>query len=691
LDPNWAAFAFAYYFGISAVWLVLFAALAGGAGWGILSLGAGERPVPVVDRVLMALPAGLVLVTAVSFTANWPFGIAFSGLSLIASAALTLGAVVAGVRIWRRTTAPAERWQPSWEWALFAVGAAVVVAFAVHLGILLMRMPIAGWDFYVYHWHFTRVVYETASLPTQVSPSYMQSEYAYPPFMYLLYADISHLLGHLSQLGPRLLPLAFTVGTAAVCGRIARVGLKLSIGASLCAATFALWSGYYVYALLAENTETVNIFFFIAAVYWLVRSDIGAWPRAIGGGVLLAGAYWTKYNGLIEVATVAPIVLLAILVPLRRAAWRTEVAVTAGSLLIALLLAAPHLLRNEVLFGNPAYPALARIFGGYLIDPWVIHQALPFWQPVPFFDLLPGWWRHLFRNFPETAPVLAFLVAAAPLAVARARRGEAAALQLFGGIAAYGVLYLLFLRAPNIGDPERYLLPVVALAAPLAGLAFDALMRFSLAGVWAFLSIALILQSYLRIDRQIFFSDMNRILIDLVAFAFVVTMAVTVAMLIRPRLPAIALRIVGLRLQLLPIFALPLIGIWVATDHPCQIGYCNPFVIQNGLQQLPETAFIAAHLGHDRYLTFDDRVEMLGGNPFPGDHPALERFYTQHLDGAAGVDALKALGIRYIYWSTIFDHPLMHASPLFSELNDPALFTPIYADQAKTVTIYELR
>ena len=675
------------------MWLVPFAALAGGAGWGILSLGAGDRPVPVVDRVLMALPAGLVLVTAVSFTANWPFGVRFSALSLLVCAVLTLAAVTLGARLWRRrASAPAQPGLSLLEWGLVTVGAVFVLAFAVHMGLLLMRMPIAGWDFYVYHWHFARVAFETASLPTQVSPSYMQAEYAYPPLMYLLYSDTSHLLGHLSQLGPRILPFAFTLGIAVVCGRMARVALKLSIGASLCAATFGLWSGYYVYALLAENTETVNIFFFIAAVYWLVRSDIGAWPRAIGGGVLLAGAYWTKYNGLIEVATLAPIVLVAILVPLRRTAWRTEVAVATGSLLIALLLAAPHLLRNEVLYGNPAYPALARISGGYLIDPWVIHQALPFWQPMPFFDLLPGWWRHLFRNFPETAPVLAFVVAAAPLAVAKARRGEAAALQLLGGIAAYTVLYLLFLRAPNIGDPERYLLPVVALAAPLAGLAFDALMRFSIAGVWAFLSIALVLQSYLRVDRQVFFSDMNRALIVLVAFAFVVTMAgVLVHLLLRPRLPALALRVAGLRLQLLPIFALPLIGIWVATNHPCQIGYCNPFVIQNGLQTLPETAFIAANLGQNRYLTFDDRVELLGGNPFPGDHPALERFYTQHLEGAAGVEALKALGIHYIYWSKIFDHPLIHASPLFAELDDPALFTPIYADQAKTVTIYELR
>jgi hypothetical protein len=676
------------------VWLVLFAALAGGAGWGILSLGAGDRPVPFVDRALMALPAGLVLVTAVSFAANGPLGVKFSGLSLIVCAALTLATVAIAARIWQRKAAPRPQQSgPSLvEWALVGVAGVVLLAFAIHLAIPLMRMPIAGWDFYVYHGHFARVAYETGSLPTQVSPSYMESEYAYPPLMFLLYSDISHLLGHLSQLGPRLLPFAFTLGMALVCGRMARVALKLSVGASLCAATFGLWSGFYVYALLAENTETVNIFFFIAAIYWVVRNDIGPWPRAIGGGVLLAGAYWTKYNGLIELATVAPIVLLAILVPLRRPAWRTEVAVAAGSLLIALLLAAPHLLRNEVLFGNPAYPALARIFGGYLIDPWVIHQALPFWQPVPFFDLLPDWWRHPFRNFPETGPMLAFVVAAAPLAVARARRGEAAALQLLGGIAVYTLLYFLFLRAPNIGDPERYLLPVVALAAPLAGLAFDALMRFSLSGVWAFLSVALIINSYVRIDRQVFFSDMNRALIVLVAFAFVVTMAAfTVNLLLRPRLPAIALQVWGLRLQLLPIFALPIIGIWFATDHPCQIGYCNPFVIQNGLQQLPETAFIASHLGSSRYLTFDDRVEMLGGNPFPGDHPALEAFYTQRLDGVAGTDALKALGIRYIYWSKIFDHPLMHASPLFAELDNPALFTRIYADQGATVAIYELR
>lgn len=677
------------------IWLVLFGGLTAAAGWIYLSIGSRDLPVPVIDRAMLAIPAGLVLVSVVSFLGNWPFGVRFSRFSLLAWAALLVAALV----MLTRTRMPLSVWprlrrlaRPDLVVAL--IGIALLGAFTVGLGIVLLGREITGWDFYLYHWHYARVLFETGSLPTQVSPSYFEAEYAYPPLMFLAYGDISHMLGQLSQLGPRLLPLLFAVATAAICGRMARVCLGLSVAASFCAAGFALWSGYYVLDILQENTDTINTFFMVAALYWLIRRDIPPLPRLLGGGLLLAATYWTRYNGFLALAVIPPVALLSVFARDSAADRRKELGVAAGALGVAVLLASPHLVRNLVLWGNPAYPALAKFLGGHLIDQWVILKTLPFWQPVPFFGLTSGWWHHPFRNFPETGPTLAILVAALPVVLNGLRRGAIQAAQLLAAMLLYTALYFVFLRGPAVGDPERYLLPVVAMAAPLAGAVFEELTRVSWSSIWALLTGFFILQSYVRVDRTPFFSDMNRVLMLLIVIVFAIGAIVFgIRKLSRwqpPRhLPALA----SMRLQLLPIAALPFFGIWLAVQNPCLlVGYCNPaFVITGGLQQLPEASFVHQLTG--RYLAFDDRREMIGGDPFPGDHPLLEPFYVQQLQGAAGVQALKALGIRYIYWSASFPHPLAQASPLFSQLDDQQLFSRIYSatNQGASVAIYELR
>jgi hypothetical protein len=125
-----------------------------------------------------------------------------------------------------------------------------------------------------------------------------------------------------------------------------------------------------------------------------------------------------------------------------------------------------------------------------------------------------------------------------------------------------------------------------------------------------------------------------------------------------------------------------------ARPHP---GY----LVQDGLLRFPEAKAMGSFDSADRYLTFEDRRDLLPGEPFPADHPFLERFYRDRLGGDDGVRELKRLGVRYIYWSPRFfwDHPLMHESPLYAELDDRQLFSLIYhaGDGLASVDIYELR
>jgi hypothetical protein len=114
----------------------------------------------------------------------------------------------------------------------------------------------------------------------------------------------------------------------------------------------------------------------------------------------------------------------------------------------------------------------------------VIQHVLSFTlTPVPFAGLSSGWWLHPFRDFPETGLAIATLFAAVAPAITRLRRGEIHAAQLVLAATLYGALSLLVMRPANAGDLERYLIPMVALLAPLAGLVFEEISRRSWLGI----------------------------------------------------------------------------------------------------------------------------------------------------------------------------------------------------------------
>lgn len=663
------------------VWLLVYGLAAFVLGWRYLAIGSRTVPTPTADRLLLGLPVGLLLAGIGSFVANSALGIRFTRLTILVVAA----ALVLIVSLLARAGVPAapayggirshDRARP----IILAAAGLVVAGFLVWMCVLLLRRPLAGYDFYLYHWHYARQVFETGWLPAYASPSDAEKQYAFPPLSFLLYGFTSHLLGRLSQLGPRLIPIFFAVGTILVSARLACVVLKLSLPAALTAGAFTLWSGFHAWRGLQENTEMLNAFFTLAAAYWLLRRDLRPWSRAVGGGALLAGAYWSRYNGLAAFGILAVALVGGALWERRTdRRWR-ELAVAAGALTVGLLLISPHLGRNLLLWGNPLYPMFAPWLGGYLIDPWVIQESLSGTTPQPFFGLAPDWFLRPFQYFPLTGGALVIVLAALAPAIARLRQRDFAAAQLLLAAGLYFVCYVVFMRAPNEGEPERHLLPVVALAGPLAGLVFEEVTRRSRTAIWSVSVITAGLAWYV-VGRHALFRE-NLVLGLMVLVAFLGTRSRQLA----HRLPP------SLRLELLPLFLLPFLvmGLWTARAPDSTSGY----VVVDGLLQLPETAFMRGLAGQGKYLTFERRRELLAGEPFPADHPLLERFYRERLDGDDGLRALEALGIRYVYWSSREVHPLMGKSPLFSRLDDPALFRRVYyaRDPFATVAIYELR
>jgi hypothetical protein len=663
------------------VWLLVYGLAAFALGWRYLAIGSRTLPTPTADRLLLGLPVGLLLASIVSFVANSALGVRFTRPTILAVAAglVLIAFLLVRARVPAAPAHGAIRSLDRTRLLILAAAGLVVAGFLVWMCVLLLRRPLAGYDFYLYHWHYARHVFETGWLPADASPSDAQRQYAFPPLSFLLYGVVSHLLGHLSQLGPRLIPIFFAVGTVLVSARLASVVLKLSLPAALTAGAFTLWSGFHAWRGLQENTEMPNAFFTLAAAYWLLRRDLGPWSRAAGGGALLAGAYWSRYNGLAAFGILAVVLVGGALWERRTdRRWR-ELAVAAGGLAVGLLLIAPHLAHNLLLWGNPLYPMFAPWLGGYLIDPWVIQESLSGTTPQPFFGLAPDWFLHPFQYFPLTGGALAFLLAALPLAIARLRQRDVAAAQLLLAAGLYFACYVVFMRAPNEGEPERHLLPVVALAGPLAGLVFEEVTRRSRTAIWSASALTAGLAWYV-VGRHALFHE-NLVLGLMVLAVFLATRSRRLAR--RP--PS------SLRLELLPLFLLPFLvmGLWTARAPDSTAGY----VVVDGLLQLPEAAFMRGVADQGKYLTFERRRELLAGEPLPADHPLLERFYRERLDGDDGLRALRALGVRYVYWSSREVHPLMGKSPLFSRLDDGGLFRRVYyaSDQVASVAIYELK
>lgn len=668
--------------------LAAFLALAAIAGWGYLSIGSARAPVPIADRAILALPAGLLMTAVASFILIWPLGLHLNrwtvlgpavGLSLLVLITAWKGPLKSGVGGTLRL--------PSGRFDRIFLGLAAIVGlvFFGRLALITLHIPIEGYDFYLYHWHFTRALYETGAFPTNVSPSYFEYQYASPPLAFLLYAQISVVLGDLSQLGPRLLPLLSAAGIAMVAWRMARVHLRLSPAAALISGAFALYGGYYAYGLVQENTDTLSTLLSFAGLYWLWRRDLSPLSRILGGGLLLAGGYWGRYDGLGAIGVASGVVCLtAILERIRGRPARAEIAVGIGGLLLAMLWIAPHLARNVVLFGNPVYPAFGQLIGGHLIDPWTWANTLQNSSAVPFFGLPSAWWTQPLAAFPETGPAIAVVLVAAVPAALSARRGELAPAQLVLAAVLWGVVSLFLLRVPDDGDRERHLLLLVALAAPLLGFIVEQLLQWSRMSVFCLLALAALLGWYVLVDHDLRFGAPALMLIPLLAI--IVWRSWRLGASADIPIP---------RLELALLLLWPFMLLTVNTlGRPVGIG---PFGAA-GLATFPEARFMSTLPGPGRYLTFEDRIEMLSGDALPGDHPSLEWFYANRLNGAAAIAALKSLGVRYVYWYTPSaehpqDPPLMHASPLFARLDDPLLFRRIYVnDQGEsTVTIYELR
>jgi hypothetical protein len=337
----------------------------------------------------------------------------------------------------RPAPAPADRS----ERVLDALAAVVTLGF---LGLIAAQAGAAR--FFTdecFHAWVARWIAAHGTLPREIPELYSGFAYAYPPLFHLAGALAVRVggAGALPWVNP-----ALTAAMLAVLaflpprevGRAARRWAVLITAGSAAVATFAL--RFYAEAALAALAAAAALLF--------LRFASGGRRVAAGLGVVLGLAVATKTSALALLALPGVAGAVALARGERAPAGRALVA-----LATALAVAAPVLIRNQVLFGSALYPAFAPD-----LDPalWRLH--------LERFGLTPGAFHA--RVIPMLAPALA--VAAAGLALHLARRGvpRPAHAGAAVGLVLFGLAALLAAPALPVHDPRHVLplLPVLATA-----------------------------------------------------------------------------------------------------------------------------------------------------------------------------------------------------------------------------------
>lgn len=288
-----------------------------------------------------------------------------------------------------------------------------------------------------FHAHLSRWIAAHGTLPARIPQLYGGLFYSYPPLLHLLGA------GWVTLIGLRSLPQLNVVLYAALL-----VALALLPVPGL-AATPRRWAAWLVIANVAMATYAVRFYAEmltcltgLLVVLMLLRV---AATRTVRDGLLLGVA-----GGLAmlskNTALLVPVLLGAYLATELVARRRDGVRAALIALALTLAIAAPMLIRNQVLFGSPIYPGGARD-----IDPWLMDlNKRMFGRGLSFY--LTGVWETI-----GPGPMAAGLLGLG-IAIATRRR------DLHAGLLVCSILGIAIAPFSPLHD-ARHTMPLIAVLA----------------------------------------------------------------------------------------------------------------------------------------------------------------------------------------------------------------------------------
>jgi hypothetical protein len=351
------------------------------------------------DSALAAFPAGAAVYTLVLFCLNQGGGVLLTRPVLLATLAALCALFAAGAALRRSPAAgPATFREPAEP--LSGLAAAEFALLVVLLSVLAVAgtlAPITHWDINSEYYPLQREILRGETLPLAVTPSSAEATRAFPAG-YTLLAAAGHILeGRMSHVWARFLSPLYAFLLLGFLYRMGRRHLTLTkevaLGAVLLCAALPIFSNY-----MTVPTSTICFCFYaLAGIYFLLEYyRTQGWGALLLAGLFLGFSYWISYTG----AVLIPCVFLTIIVCAAASrfsrggelsALRFHLPRLFGLILIVGAVAAPHLARNWIRFGNPLYPALYQVFGGVWIDDWSISHLIVPLMPSSGFYLRPRW------------------------------------------------------------------------------------------------------------------------------------------------------------------------------------------------------------------------------------------------------------------------------------------------------------
>lgn len=676
------------------------------------------------DALLFGFPVGSGLLVWWAFLASWPLGYPINGKTTIVGLGILLALSGAGVVLrrnmglvigifpWLREHLSASSILGRWQ-ALSTL-AKVELACVAGIGILLVLRSagaIYSVDQFIYYLPNAERIYLYQQLPTDIGPGQVEYTRAFPPYMWITYALSYQAYGGINYFLPRMLHDFMWLASLALLYRFSRSLLGRSTEASLASVVIAITLSTIGY----QANGPIFLLFSLGGLYFLVQglTQEGRFPLLLPAALLAMGV-WTRYHAVYwVVALVAALAIVSVLASkvqpltqhpshithhLSRFTFQKPdlVSLTRIGLLAVLtaLLSSPYLIRNAVLWGNPAYPGWANYLGGYLMDKWTIENIWSVYHVPLFYGfslegltemrlhlvvLFIAWlaldrWRG--RWLESFLALAAVLEALAWLAVMK-RHGTAEAQYMLPGLFLFALL-----AGPVLVEAVENKLPKMVL---------------TLAGALFLLELAMELGYHLHGDG----------IRGLIFYARPLGLSVIfLAILILPwllrgiKLPkpfvshGIALSLILVLTY--PSFLAPVFGS-TGIVNSFRRGSFFDFVMRDVIT--PEGPWMQEHLPSDAVLlTFDTREYLIPRRIQPGETPLLRKAY-EATDVEVAVQELKKAGVTHIYLSGFWPHPLLTKAPLFRFLGDERYFELVYSHtgrdqflgQERAVEIYRIR
>ncbi|MEI6634278.1 MAG: glycosyltransferase family 39 protein [Chlamydiota bacterium] len=665
------------------------------------------------ERGIFAFPAGAAAYTLAIFCINQGFGALLTRPLLLAVLAALCAVAGAGAALRRLPAAgPPTPGEPAEPHSGFA--AVELVLLAVLLAILAAAgtlAPMEHWDVNSEYYPIEREIFLHKTLPLGVTPSSAEATRAFPPGYTTLVACGDILAGGMRYSWARALSPLFALVLLMTLYRMGRRHLALSREAALAGVLFcAALPIFSTYMTVPTSTISFACYSLISLYYFLeYYREPGQGPLALAG-LFLGFSYWTSYTGVVLI----PCVLLTAVVCAAAGRFSRRDGLSAlripfprlvGLILIIGAVAAPHLARNWIRFGNPLYPALYQVFGGVWIDDWSIRHLIVPLMPSTGFYLRPRW--EIFHE----GFLIQLLFVLSLLSWPWYRKPQSLFLALF--CIFYTGFYLKFFTWPReYGISIKLLLPSLIPACLFAGERLSRIIGRSIPR-WQSAAVLLLVPlwaAFMLRDEVLYlavrqtarwsrFPDWIQLasalcvdLDEMLVWAGVALCLVTAfpRRLISAGTAASALLLAGLACRPLSEGALALAVHAYTAAHDRSYSFWNAAISPG---YLPESRWLDRNLPPDAVITaFDSRTFMFPRRVIPLDTPALWPLY-RGLDIDGCIALLRREGITHLCLADFVTriHPLYGKSPIFAHMGDPAFLPLIYPGAPRQEPGHELK